>query len=95
MSNFWPERWSRSLKKFQQWSLTREFLKQHLTEKQNGYLQGGRLREVAARRELTVQERPMQSVLILSSFNYPCSFFGFRVFLPCFSELLFRGLLTI
>ena len=26
------------LKKFNQWSLTREFLKQHLTEKQNGYV---------------------------------------------------------
>ena len=26
------------VKKFNQWSLTREFLKQHLTEKQNGYV---------------------------------------------------------
>ena len=26
------------VKKFHQWSLTREFLKQHLTEKQNGYV---------------------------------------------------------
>ena len=41
----------------------REFLKQHLTEKQNGYLQSGRLQEVFAyerwsfnRRELTVYE---------------------------------------
>ena len=34
MSNLWPEKWSRSLKKFEQWSLTREFLKQYLTEKQ-------------------------------------------------------------
>ena len=38
----------------------REFLKQYLTEKQNGYLQsgrlrvGGRLQEVVARREVTV-----------------------------------------
>ena len=39
----------------------REFLKQHLTEKPNGYYftkwlltGGGRLREVVARRELTV-----------------------------------------
>ena len=29
------------LKKFEQWSLTREFLKWYLTEKQNGYLQSG------------------------------------------------------
>ena len=29
------------------------FLKQYLNEKQNGYLQNGRLREVVARRELT------------------------------------------
>lgn len=49
MSNFW------SLKKFEQWLLTREFLKQYFTEKQNGYyfakwsLTGGcRLREVVA-----------------------------------------------
>ena len=26
------------VKKFNQWSLTRKFLKQHLTEKQNGYV---------------------------------------------------------
>ena len=32
----------------------REFLKQYLTEKQNGYLQSGHLREVVAMRELTV-----------------------------------------
>ena len=32
----------------------REFYKQYLTEKQNGYLQSGRLREVVAMRELTV-----------------------------------------
>ena len=36
MANFLPEKLSRS------------FLKQHLTETQNGYLQSGRLREVAA-----------------------------------------------
>ena len=48
MSNSWLKKWSRSLKKFEQWSLTREFLKQYLTEKQNGYLQSGRLREVVA-----------------------------------------------
>ena len=28
MSNFWPKTWSRSIKKFEQWLLTREFLKQ-------------------------------------------------------------------
>ena len=38
MSNFWPKKWARSFKKFTLWSLTREFLKQSLTEKQNGYL---------------------------------------------------------
>ena len=54
MSNFWPKNWSQSLKKFEQWSLTRELLEQFLTEKQNGYLQSGRLREVVAMRELTV-----------------------------------------
>ena len=26
MSNFWPKKWSRSLKKFEWWSLTRELL---------------------------------------------------------------------
>lgn len=30
------QKWSRSLKKFEKRSLTREFLKQYLTEKQNG-----------------------------------------------------------
>ena len=34
MSNFWPKKWSRSLKRFEKWSLTREFLKQYLNEKQ-------------------------------------------------------------
>ena len=48
MSNLWPRKWSRSLKKFELWSLRREFLKQYLTEKQNGYFQSGRLREVVA-----------------------------------------------
>ena len=48
MSNFWPKKWSRSLKKFEWWSLTRELLKQYLTEKQNGCLRSGRLREVVA-----------------------------------------------
>ena len=48
MPNLWPKKWSRSLKKFEQWSLTREFLKQYLTEKQNSYLQSGCLREVVA-----------------------------------------------
>ena len=38
MSNFWPKKWSRSFKKFTKWSLKREFLKQCLPEKQNGYL---------------------------------------------------------
>ena len=46
--NFWSTKWSRSIKKFERWSLTRQFLKQHLTEKQNGYLQRGCLWEVVA-----------------------------------------------
>ena len=48
MSHFLSERWSRSLKKFEQWSLTRELLKQYLTEKQNGYLESGCFRDVVA-----------------------------------------------
>ena len=40
--------------KFDWWSLTRKLLKRYLTEKQNGCLQSGRLREVFAMRELTV-----------------------------------------
>ena len=48
MCNFWPKKWSRSLKSFDWWSLTRELLKQYLTEKQNGCLRSGRLREVVA-----------------------------------------------
>ena len=58
MSNFWPKKWSQSFKKFTQWSLTREILKQCLTEKQKDVkwplTGGGRLREVVAMRELTV-----------------------------------------
>ena len=54
MSNFWPKKWSRSLKKIEWWLRTRELLKQYLTEKQNGCLRSGRLREVVAMRELTV-----------------------------------------
>ena len=56
MSDLWPKKWPRSFKKLEQRSLTREFLKQYLTEKQNGYSQSGRLREVVARRELTVSK---------------------------------------
>ena len=48
VSNLSPKKWSRSLKKFEQLSLTREFLKQYFTEKQNGHLKSGRLREVVA-----------------------------------------------
>ena len=39
---------SRSVKEFEWWSLTRELLKQYLSEKRNGCLRSGRLREVAA-----------------------------------------------
>ena len=39
MCNLWPKKWSRSLKKFEWWKLiTRELLKQYLTEKQNSCL---------------------------------------------------------
>ena len=55
MYNFWPKKWSRSLKKFEWWSLTRDLLKQYLTEKHNGCLRNGCLREVVAIRELTVK----------------------------------------
>ena len=47
ISNVLPEKWSQSLKKLQQWMLTREFYKLYLTEKQNGYLQSGRYERVA------------------------------------------------
>ena len=42
MSNFWPKKWSQSLKKFEWWSLARELLKQYLTKKQNGCSQNWR-----------------------------------------------------
>ena len=42
--NFWPKKWSRSLNEW--WSLTRELLKQYLTEKQNGCLRSGRYERV-------------------------------------------------
>ena len=48
MSIFWPLEWLRSLKKFEWWSLTRELLKQFLTEEQNGCLRSARLRGVVA-----------------------------------------------
>ena len=53
MSNFWPKKWSQSLKKFEWWSITRELF---LAEKQNGCLRSGRLQEVVAMRELTVAQ---------------------------------------
>ena len=56
MPNLWPKKWSRSLKKFEQWLLTREFLKQYLTEKQNSYLQSGCLREVVAHEKWSLGE---------------------------------------
>ena len=58
MSDLWPNKWSRSL--------TREFLKQYLTEKQNSYLESGRLREVVAMRELTV----VRDLILVSTLNY-------------------------
>ena len=56
MSTLWPKKWSQSLKKFEQWLLTREFLNQYLTEKQNGYLQSGRLQEVLAYKNCALGE---------------------------------------
>ena len=56
MSNFRPKKWSRWLKKFELWSLTREYLKLYLTEKQNGYLQSGRSREVIAYEKWSIGE---------------------------------------
>ena len=53
MCDFWPKQWSRSLKKSEWWSLTRELLKQYLTEKQNGCLLSGRLREVVTYEKLS------------------------------------------
>ena len=46
MCNFWPKKWLRSLKKFEWWLLTRELLKQYLTEKQNSCLRSGRYERV-------------------------------------------------
>ena len=37
-------------------ALRREFAKQHLTEKQNGYFQSGRLREVVAYEKWSLEE---------------------------------------
>ena len=56
MSNFWPKNWSRSVKKFEQWSLTRELLKQYLAGKQNGHLQSGRLLEVVTCKKRSLWE---------------------------------------
>ena len=56
MSNLWPKKWSRSIRIFEQWLLTREVLKQYLTEKQNGYFQSGRLREVVAYEKWLLEE---------------------------------------
>ena len=58
MPNLWPKKWSRLLifKKFEKWSLTREFLKQYLTEKQNSCLQSGCLWEVVAHEKWSLGE---------------------------------------
>ena len=57
MPNFWTKKWLWSLKKFEWWSLTRELLKQYLTENQNGYLRSGRFREVVAYDKWSLNER--------------------------------------
>ena len=64
MSNFWPKKWSRPLKKFEWWSLTRELLKQYFTEKQNGCLRSGSLQEVVVMRELTLLQSHVFAQLI-------------------------------
>ena len=60
MSKLWLIKWWQSLiiynRKFEQWLLTRGFLKQHLTEKQNGYLQSGRLLEVVASEKWSLEK---------------------------------------
>ena len=56
MSNLCPKKWSRSLEKSEHWSLTRDFWKQYLTEKQTGYLQSGRLCEVVAYKKWSLGE---------------------------------------
>ena len=57
----------RSFKNFKQWSLTRELLKQYLTEKQNSYLQteSGLLREVVSYGVATVGESTVQCETIV------------------------------
>ena len=44
------------VKKFWDWQLTREFLKQYLNEKQNCYFQSGHLREVVAYKKWSLWE---------------------------------------
>ena len=59
----------RSFKNFKQWSLTRELLKQYLTEKQNSYLQteSGLLREVVSYEEWLLWESRLYNVKPLSN----------------------------
>ena len=61
MSNLWHKQWSWSLEKFEQCLLTKEFLKQYLTEKQNSYLQSGHLQEVIAYEKSTLGESYMHT----------------------------------
>ena len=70
MPNFWPKTSSPCLKKFERWSLTRELLKQYLTEKKkrlftnSSITGGGHLREVVAMRGLAVNILSISSMLI-------------------------------
>ena len=64
MSNFWPKKRCGSLKKFESWSLTIELLKQYLTEKTNGFLQSGRLREVV---EPSASSRPRKKQIYVDA----------------------------
>ena len=63
LSIFWPKKWLWSLKKFVWWSLTRELLQQYLTEKQNGCLRSGHLREVVAYEKWSLCMRELLTVL--------------------------------
>ena len=55
MSNLWPKKRSRSLKNFEQWSLTREFLRQYLTENEMA-IKKKRLQEVVANEKWSLEE---------------------------------------
>ena len=73
MCQFWPENWPWSLKKFELWSLTcmTDLLKQYLTEKENGYLESGCLREVITYKKWSLREREFTVMLLTTCFSPP------------------------